>query len=244
MTANVNADKIGITKRKLRCFMLILAIISVFLPSCGDSAGEGGLYNRVMTLLGFDMNDYESETAIRFPDSDDEIITEIENIISILIYDSSEIYPFESTRDAAAKNGDAILNYMLRTSYSAYSGNASLLEDAEKAYPQYNITILIPENDYESCVYRYFGGDSSVQHYSTSRFTYLNKVGAYTTTGQTVSSDVAINITKCVETKHTYRVFFTLTDSDGTSVDYQSMIMKREDGTKYMKFLRNAETEK
>lgn len=230
------------TKKKLNLLILAIALVSVYFSSCASSDDEESLYVKFMTLLGFDMNDYESEAAIRFPEENDEIVTEIKEIISILVYDSAEISPFETTRDAAAKNNDAILNYMLRTSYSAYSGNAALLEEAVKEYPQYNITTLIPKADYESCVYRYFGGDTSVQHSSSVRFTYLTKVSAYTTTGQPMSMEVEIDVTKCVETAHTYRVSFTLTDTEGDSVDYEAMIMKREDGTKYMKFLRYSDS--
>ena len=230
------------TKKKIRIFFLLIAVFAVFFQSCGEGKDEDSLYNKVMTLLGFDMNDYENEAAIRFPDKNGEDVSEIKEILSILVYDSAEIYPFENTRDAAANNSDAILNYMLRTSYSAYSGNAELLSEAVEAYPQYNITTLIPKKDFESCVYRFFGGDSSVQHSSSVRFTYLPKVSAYTTTGQPASLDVLIDITKCTETTHTYRVEFTLTDKEGDIASYHAMIMKREDGTEYVKFLRPAET--
>ncbi len=223
----------------IRIFILALAMLGISaLTSCGDSKDEHSLYNRVMTMLGFDMNDYESEAVIRFPDESDGIWDEVNEIISILVYDSADITPFETTRGAAEGNCDAILNYMLKTSYSAYSGNAALLEKAVEAYPQYNITTLIPKADYESCVYRYFGGDSSVRHNSSVRFTFLPKVEAYTTTGQPISSEVEIDVTKCVETAHTYRIDFTLTDKEGDSVNYHAMIMKREDGTRYMKYLK------
>ena len=139
------------TKKKIRIFFLLIAVFAVFFQSCGEGKGEDSLYNKVMTLLGFDMNDYENEAAIRFPDKNGEDVSEIKEILSILVYDSAEIYPFENTRDAAANNSDAILNYMLRTSYSAYSGNAELLSEAVEAYPQYNITTLIPKKDFESC---------------------------------------------------------------------------------------------
>ncbi len=222
---------------RIGAFCLLCAVCLSFV-SC--SGGEGTLYNSVMTMLGFDMNDYENEAAIHFPDKDDEIYGEIEGIISILIYDSVYLSTFETTRDAASGNVDAILNYMLKTSYSAYSGNSALLKEAEELYPQYHITTLIPKADYESYVYRYFGGGSSVQHASSARFTFLTKLNAYTTTGQPVTSEVEVDVTSCVETTHTYRVAFTLSKGS-EEVDYTAMIMKREDGTLYMKHLRLAE---
>ncbi len=224
-------------RAKKRFFaVFILAVLVASLSSCADM---GEMYNSVMTMLGFDMNDYENEAAIRFPDEDDEIYGQIEGIVAILIYDSVYITPFESTRDAASGNADAILNYMLKTSYSAYSGNPELLSQAEEAYPQYHITTLIPKADLESYVYRYFGGDSSVQHSSSARFTYLSRVDAYTTTGVAATSEVAVDVTECVETAHTYRVAFTLAEGDETA-DYTALIRKREDGTLYMKHLRLA----
>ena len=222
--------------RRIRILAIILVILlSLSFSSC--DAKEGSIYHTVMTVLGFDMNDYENESGIRFPGPKDKIYSEVAEMISILVYDSVDIVPFETTREAASGNSDAILNYMLRTSYAAYSGNSALLAEAERVYPQYNITTLIPNSDYESYVYRYFGGDTSVNHTSTVRFTYLSKLDAYTTTGQPVSADVEIVVDKVVETTHTYRVEFTLKSADEVR-EYTSMIMKRDDKTLYMRFVR------
>lgn len=222
-------------------FTALFVVFAVALSLTACSGEDGTLYNDIMTMLGFDMNDYENEAAVRFLDDGDEVYEKIRGIVSILIYDSAHISTFETTREAAAGNIDAILNYMLKSSYSAYSGNAELLKAAETAYPQYHITTLIPKGDFESYVYRYFGGDSSVQHSSSARFTFLSKVNAYTTTGQPADSNVVVTVTGCVETSHTYRADITLSQN-GESVDYKSMIMKRDDGTLYMKYLRLAET--
>lgn len=224
--------------------MRIIAICSILAVTLSLTACSGGvatLYKDVMTMLGFDMNDYENEVAVEFLDDDDEVYEKIRGIVSILVYDSVYLSPFETTREAASGNVDAILNYMLKSSYSAYSGNSELLKKAEEAYPQYHITTLIPKEDYESYVYRYFGGDSSVQHSSSARFTFLSKVNAYTTTGQAVSSDVVVTVTNGVETAHTYRATITLSKDD-EAAEYAAMIMKRDDGTLYMKYLRLAET--
>ncbi len=223
-----------------RIFATCLILSVLLLTSCSD--GDGSFYNSIMTMLGFDMNDYENEAAIHFPEESEPIFGEVELIVSILIYDSVYLTPFETTRDAASGNIDAILNYMLKTSYSAYSGNSELLKEAEEAYPQYHITTLIPKTDLEGYVYRYFGGDSSVQHASSARFTFLSKLDAYTTTGGAATSEVEIDVTDCVETEHTYRVAFTLTEGD-ESENYTAMIRKREDGTLYMKHLRLASDE-
>ncbi len=224
--------------------LTLAASSALCLQSC---SGIDNAYSSIMTLLGFDMNDYESETILSSVSEEDEVYSQIETIISMLIYDSVYIEPFENPRAAASGNGDAILNYMLLTSYASYSGNSELLAAAEEEYSQYSITILIPASDFESRVYSSFGGDSSVKHTGTVHFIYLSKVEAYTTTGQAVSPPVTITVTSAVETQNTYRVEFTLTEADAAddggdlAASYKSLYMKREDGTIYMKYLRDIE---
>ena len=223
-------------KRAGVMLILTLSAVAAMLVSC-----SGGAYNTVMTWLGFDMKDYESEPMVRRVTEDDSAYGEITRIISMLTTDSVVISPFESPRGASSGNRDAILNYMLGTGYAAYSGNSELLASAAEEYPQYNITTLIPEKDYESAVYRNFGGDESVTHGDSIRYTYLPRVRAYTTTGQPITVSVTLTVTSCIETEHTYRVSFSLTDSTGETRRYTSMFMKREDETIYMRFLRAPE---
>lgn len=225
-------------KRSIRIFIYIVSALTAALTL---SACSGGVYQSLMSALGFDMNDYEGEGAIRVIGSDDEAYSGIVKMIGILTIDSAHIGTFESPREAAAANRDAILNYMLSTGYAGYSGNSELLARASEEYPQYNITTLIPEGDLASTVYRWFGGDSSVLHEDSLRYIYLSRVNAYTTTGQPLPVTVAVRINNCVETEHTYRVFFVLTDENGESASYSAMIMKREDETMYMRYLRDEE---
>ena len=223
--------------RRARIVLLIaLSAAAAMLVSC-----SGAAYETIMTWLGFDMKDYESEQMVRRVSEDENAYAEITRIIGILTLDNAAITPFESPRGASSGNRDAILNYMLGTGYAAYSGNSELLADAVEEYPQYNITTLIPEKDYESAVYRNFGGDESVTHESGVRYTYLPRVHAYTTTGQPLTVTVTLTVDSCVETEHTYRDGFTLTDESGESRSYNSMFMKREDETIYMRFLRESE---
>lgn len=222
-------------KKSVKIFIYIMSALTAALTL---SACSGEVYQSLMSALGFDMNDYEAEGIIRVPGTDDEAYSEIEKMIGILTLDSARIGTFESPREAASGNRDAILNYMLNTGYAGYSGNSALLSHASEEYPQYNITTLIPEGDLESTVYRWFGGDTSVQHESSLRYIYLSRVNAYTTTGQPLSVTVTLKINNCVETEHTYRVGFTLTDENGESASYSAMVMKREDETLYMRYLR------
>ena len=224
-------------KRRIFIFIYIISAVSVCFSFTSCSAGDG-VYEGLMSFLGFDMNDYEGEDVVREVGSDDAVYGEIQKIIEILMLDSTHLEPFDSPRDAAAGNRDAILNHMLNTGYAGYSGNSELLAEASSEYPQYNITTLIPESDLESTVYRFFGGDSSVKHESSVRYTYLSRVAAYTTTGQPLAVTVELKITSLSETEHTYRVSFTLKGEDGGSESYNAMIMKREDETMYMRYLR------
>ena len=228
----------NVRKRGVYIIIYILSAVSVCFSFTSCS---GGVYQSLMSALGFDMNDYEAEPVIKMVGDDDEAYAEIIKMIGILTLDSVRITPFETPREAASGNRDAILNYMLNTGYAGYSGNSGLLTHASEEYPQYNITTLIPEGDLESTVYRYFGGDSSIQHANSVRYTYLSRVNAYTTMGQPLSVTVTVDITNCVETEHTYRVTFKLTDANGDSAEYSSMIMKRDDETIYMRYIREAE---
>ncbi len=199
-----------------------------------------------MSILGFDMNDYESEDIIRTLSESDAEYADILKIIDILTLDSIRLSTFESPREAAAGNRDAILNYMLNNGYAAYSGNSELLTRASEEYPQYSITTLIPQGDLESTVYRYFGGDSSVQHGSSVRYMYLGRVSAYTTTGLPLATTVKVKITNASETEHTFRVSFQVTGTGAESgatetASYIAMFMKREDEKIYMRYLRAAE---
>ena len=224
---------------KKACFIISAVFVCISLTAC--SGGEGSLYYMLMTALGFDMNDYESEETIRVVKEDDAEYEEIVRIIGMLVIDNSHITPFTSPREASSGNRDAILNYMLAENYAAYNGNSALLLSASEEYPQYNITTLIPQRDFESTVYRNFGGDASVTHESGVRYTYLPRVSAYTTTGQPITVSVTITVDTCVETENTFRVTFTLTDSGEKSASYSAMMMKREDETIYMRYLKSAE---
>ncbi len=226
-------------KKRFRHILLAPLLLAAVLSLASCSGGE--LYSSIMSSFGFDMNDYEAEAVVRVVPPEDAGYSEIEKMIGILTLDSAHIAPFENPREAASGNRDAILNYMLNTSYSAYSGNSELLAEASREYPQYNITTLIPEADLESTVYRWFGGSSSVKHESSARYPYLSRVGAYTAAGQPMQVTVTVDINNCVETEHTYRVSFSLTDENGETESYSAMIMKREDETMYMKYLRTEE---
>lgn len=219
--------------------LIVLAVIP-FTASC-DTKDSSSLSYKLMTFLGFDMHDYENEVQGTPISSDEEMYDTIVSIVRILVSDSASIATFESPREAASGNADAILSYMLSENYAAYTGNLELLSKAKEAYPQYNITTLIPVEDFEGVVYKYFGGDESVKHKSGVRFTYLPKVGAYTTTGAIPTELANIDVILCYETENTYRIRFRILYEGQTSPKYDAMLIKRDDGTIYMRFLREME---
>ena len=176
--------------------------------------------------------DYENEVQGTPISSSDEKYDAIVSIVRILVSDSASIATFESPREAASGNADAILSYMLSENYSAYTGNLELLSKAKETYPQYNITTLIPVEDFEGVVYKYFGGDESVKNKSGVRFTYLPKVGAYTTTGAIPTKLADVDVILAMKLKIHTVFAFGLHDGQ-TSPKYDAMLIKRDDGTMY-----------
>ena len=213
--------------RMQRLISLMLSLL--LLTSCG-----------ILDKLGFDTYDYMSESVTVTHKTDSEIAGVLKNVLSVLITDSPELVTFESMGDAIKSYRDAVLDYMLETGYSMYSGNTRLIGEAEKAYPEYSITQIIPESDFEATMYRYFGGDVMINHKDGSRFRYLDKVEAYVPTVAIGASGFEAEITAVSETDKTYRVWFCVASKNVTSEEYFALIIKRDDGTLYIKKLLHA----
>ncbi|MBQ8401075.1 MAG: hypothetical protein IJX14_04005, partial [Clostridia bacterium] len=122
--------------------------------------------------------------------------------------------------------------------YARYSGNMELIEEAARAYPEYQITQIIPAADFEATMYRYFGGTVKISHKDGTLFRYLKKVQAYISPSAQSADTGEINILTIGETDKTYQVTFTVTHSDTVSDPYFVLIIKREDGTLYFKQLK------
>ncbi len=211
----------------MRTIRLLAGILGVLiLTSCG-----------ILDKLGFDTYDYMSETVTVTHNPDSEAADLLEGVLEILITDSPDLITFESMGDAIKAYRDAVLDYMLETGYSKYSGNTALISDAAEAYPEYSITQIIPESEFEATMYRYFGGDVMITHKDGNRFRYLEKVGAYTATVPLTDSGYHPEITAVSETDKTYRVWFRVVSDTVQSDDYFALIIKREDGTLYIKKL-------
>ncbi len=206
----------------------VLVLCSLMLVSCAS----------LLDKLGFDTYDYMSEPILSTHPADGETADMLEDFLSILVTDSTNLPTFTKTGDAIREYRDAVLSYMLKTGYAKYSGNTALIAKAEKAYPEYSITQIIPESDFEATMYRTFGGDVKISHRDGKRFMYLSKVGAYISPVIPEDHGFEIAVTKLEETEKTYRVRFrVLADNGEDSEIYFALVIKREDGTLYIKRL-------
>ncbi|MBQ3859350.1 MAG: hypothetical protein II779_02405, partial [Clostridia bacterium] len=133
-------------KKRIRLFMipLILALLS----SC-----------TLLDKLGFDTYDYMGESVLRSLPADGEESVLLTDLLSMLITDSDTLPTFTNMGDAIREYRDTVLTYMLSVGYLQYSANTALIEKTERAYPEYHITQVIPESEFESVMYRIFGGD-------------------------------------------------------------------------------------
>ena len=221
--------------RRVGIAILLLFLCSILLVSC--VAGPNALWIRGM--FGLDVNDYFTEPPLRQLQADGATAVLLSNIVTILVSDSIHLVPFSGTSEAVRIYRDAILNDMLRDDYSRYTGNREALDAVERAYPYLSAATLISRDDFENVVFRYFGG-TSVSHRSGDAFSYLKRAKYYTSPLQARACIADVNILELYETKHTYRMQFTLTAGGETSNVYTAVFVKRNDGSCYWKALRVA----
>ncbi len=210
-------------KRIVGVFLLLLLLFS--LSSC-RALGE------MTRAIGFGDPDYSDEEAIGKIPLDGEIADEIRSMIKMLSIDSVKLPEFTSTKDAITLCHDSLLNYMLYTDYAKYAGNPDLLADAEKEYPDLGVSQIIPASEFESMMYRCFGGTVKINHGDTRAFKYLSRVAAYIPIGHPISDAYDVTLTAIEETENTYRVNFECSN-DKRTMRYAATLVKREDGTIY-----------
>ena len=207
-------------------FLFPLLCMTVLLTGC-----------RLMDKLGFDTYDYMSESVLCTHEADSETAVMLEEFLGIIITDSSVLATFENMNEAIDLYRDAVLTNMLDEGYSKYSGNTALIEKAASEYPEYNITQLIPEREFEATMYRCFGGNVMISHKDSARFKYLPKIGAYISPVMPVTGELYADVTGISETDLTYRVRFRVVGEGIESDEYFALVIKREDGTLYIKKL-------
>lgn len=215
-----------------RRFARAAALLLATVLACASMTGCG-LYD----VLGIDTHDYASELRLNTLPTDGEVAAEICDMLSMLFQNTPYLSAFDSPAKAAKLYRDGILCAVLGSNYPKYNANNDLIAQARKLYPTLEITTVIPAVDFESTVYRYFGGTASVSNASTPLFTYLDRVDAYISSGIGVDNGAEVTVTELYETENTYVCRFFAAMNGETSDAYRLLLMKREDGTFYMRTL-------
>lgn len=215
---------------KIKIIAFILSIIMLIsLSSC--SVGEKTV-------------DYSNESIIGTADGDAAVISELSEIIYTLSIDSIQLPEFSDTGTAISKCGDSLLNYLLTTNYSRFSGNTDTLKKAAEKYPHLGITAAIGTSDFEGALYKYFNHGGNIRHSDTARFRYLSKISAYIPAVREQSSSFSLDIIAIHETKSTYQMSFFCTSGDEVSPEYYAVFVKRSKGGCYIQSLKKVASEK
>ncbi|MBQ8432839.1 MAG: hypothetical protein IJX28_08160 [Clostridia bacterium] len=221
-------------RRRVRrgSMLLMLLLSALFLVSC--VAGSNMLW--VRGVLGLDLTEYRAEAVTEEPATESAICAELCATVDLLVMDRLELTPFTKGSEAVAAYREEILNHLLQERYSIYTGNAEALARVEESYPRMTLSTVIPETDLEEVFSRYFGVQS-VHHTSGELFTYLKRSGHYSPSVKSWEKSVTVVPQSLVETAHTYRLTFCLTDGEATSQSYEALFVKRDDGSCYLRSL-------
>ena len=180
----------------------------------------------------FNTSDYSLEDITGSVPSDNEIFAELQDMLGMLTVNSADIPEFDSMKEAMSLFRDSLLNYMSGKNYSKYAGNSALIEKVSEEYPELDIIEVIPTSEFESEMYRAFGGNVKITHEDGKLFTYLDRADVYIPVTGPVDGGVDIILNEVNETENTYRLSFTCSTGE-VSVDYFAVVVKREDGTCY-----------
>lgn len=213
--------------RQVRVLSLVFSalLLSLALCSCRVLSDISG-------SLGFGRQDYIGEEVKGQVPLDGEVADEIRSMIKMLSIDSVKLPEFDKMKDAVTLCHDSLLNYMLYTDYPKYAGNPDLLADAEREYPGLYVSQIIPASEFESMMYRYFGGNVKISHGDSRAFKYLSRVQAYVPVGHPISDAFDVELSEISETENTYLISFSCSN-EKVSMSYDAVIVKRDDGTMY-----------
>ena len=217
---------------RLGTLVVIILLIAVFLVSC--MAGSNVLW--VKGIFGIDSQELIGESAVRTLDSDGKTAQRLSSSVMEIVGGSTELTPFSSVNEAVALYRAAVLNSMLKESYTTYTANRDLIKAAEEAYPHTSFVTLIPKEALEARTYALFGG-KGLGHKSAGAFEYLDRVGMYTTAAVVHISDVTLRVDSLVETEHTYKMEFTLLGNDGATNAYTAIFEKKSESVYVWKAL-------
>lgn len=213
--------------------ILPVLIFVLLLSSC--SVGE-------MIPTGMN-NEYLNESVIGSASENTAVISELSNIIGALTLDSVRLPEFSDISTAISKCSDSLLNHLLTTNYSRFSGNTAVKEAAEK-YPELGINAAIGASEYEGALYKYFNHGGNIRHSDTARFRYMTKIEAYVPAVQSVANSFSLEIVSIDETPNTYRMTFYCIRGNEVSPEYNAVFVKREKGGCYIASVRAVASEK
>ena len=215
--------------------LLALFLFSVLMVSC--TAGNNASWFR--SLLGTDLSGYRSEPVIAAHATEGQLAEELCLSVELLTSNSVSLREFKSTAKAASLYRDEILNSLMSENYSVYVGNSALSESVNRNYPHLVTSVMIPQSDFESAASRHLGL-STVSNRNGELFTYLSRSACYITPLQVKTNTVSISVLALEETEHTYRLGFSLTDTEGSSEAYTALFVKRDDGSAFIRALSRA----
>lgn len=198
----------------------------------------------VNEIVGAPVVDYLSEEPIADFSASEELISSLSDMIYALTVDSVKLPEFSDTSTALSKCSDSLLNHLLTTNYSRFSGNTEVLKRAREEYANMNITAAIGESDFEGALYKYFNHGGNIRHESTARFKYLSKIDAYIPAVQAKANDLTLDIISVSETENTYRMSFYCSNGEEISPEYLAVFVKRAKGGFYIQSLRQMASEK
>ena len=218
-------------RRRLGTVLVLMLALTVLLVSC--VAGSSSLW--LLGLFGADLGVYEKEPVTALLATDGAVASELCAAVDFLNAGSVYMPEFRSSSKAVRLYRDAILNSLISSHYSAYVGNAALLDAVARNYPHLTASVLIPDADFENAVAQYLG-TSSVSNRDGDLFSYLSKADCYTIPTQLPTRQISILPSEIAETKHTYRMTFSLSDGESTAV-YTALFLKRSKGSPYLRAL-------
>ncbi len=211
--------------KKFVCLLCIAAMLT--LVSCGE------LVKNINAVLGIDDHDYAAEPATGSPDVQSDAVKALAETAKVIAY-GSEILPFDSFSDVSDSYLDVVLNYLSSAYYPKYSSDKELLQRFSDEYPELNLSLLIPAEDYENTVYRCFGGNKKAIVRSTAMYSYLNRINAFMLVGQAPVSDVSVRVLSAEETENTYRLSVSFSRDGKNSDAYDLIFRKRGEDDAYI----------
>ena len=205
--------------KKLVSFIFVLLLIAS-LTACGAS----------------DWSSYLAEDTVSHVEEGGEVWQDVSDMLRALSVDSALLPEFDSEREASELFRDSTLNYMCCKNYSKYAGNSDRLGNIETSGVGGEVIAAIPAAEFESLMYKLYGGKVKLTHKSTSLFNYLEDEKVYVPVTAPVEGGYDVTLSSVEETENTYRVSFKCTAGD-YAAEYFALLIKRDDGSMYFSLL-------